>query len=68
MCQEAWRVVFGYKLSANADKCYKLIRKLKVSSASEHDNNHFEDVLDPANTSRAVLADRASSMSSARRG
>jgi IS5 family transposase len=49
---------FGYRLSANADKRYKLIRKLKVSTASEHDTNHFEDVLDPANTSRAVLADK----------
>ena len=49
---------FGYKLSANADKRYKLIRKLKVSTASEHDTNHFEDVLDAANTSRAVLADK----------
>ena len=50
---------FGYKLSANADKRYKLIRKLKVSTASEHDTNHFEEVLDAANTSRAVLADKA---------
>jgi len=49
---------FGYKLSANADKRYKLIRKLKVSTASEHDTNHFEEVLDLANTSRAVLADK----------
>ena len=49
---------FGYKLSANADKRYKLIRKLKVSTASEHDTNHFEDVLDEANTSRAILADK----------
>jgi len=49
---------FGYKLSANADKRYKLIRKLKVSTASEHDTNHFEDVLDTANTSRTVLADK----------
>jgi IS5 family transposase len=44
--------------SANADKRYKLIRKLKVSTASEHDTNHFEEVLDAANTSRAVLADK----------
>ena len=49
---------FGYKLSANTDKRYKLIRKLRVSTASEHDTNHFEDVLDAANTSRAVLADK----------
>jgi IS5 family transposase len=45
-------------LSANADKRYKLIRKLKVSTASEHDTNHFEDVLDSTNASRAVLTDK----------
>ncbi|WP_223164921.1 transposase, partial [Massilia mucilaginosa] len=28
---------FGYKVSANADKRYKLVRKIKVSTASEHD-------------------------------
>jgi IS5 family transposase len=49
---------FGYKLSANTDKRYKPVRKLRVSTASEHDTNHFEDVLDDANTSRAVLADK----------
>ncbi|KQV47460.1 IS5 family transposase [Duganella sp. Root336D2] len=49
---------FGYKLSANADKRYKLIRKIKISTASEHDTLHFEEVLDPANTSRDVYADK----------
>ncbi|MGH8856382.1 MAG: transposase [Telluria sp.] len=49
---------FGYKVSANADKRYKLVRKIKVSTASEHDTNHFEDVLDPANTNRNILADK----------
>jgi IS5 family transposase len=34
---------FGYKVSANADKRYKLVRKIKVSTASEHDTTHFED-------------------------
>ena len=42
---------FGYKPSADADRRYKLIRKLKVSTASEHDTNHSKDVLDEANTS-----------------
>jgi IS5 family transposase len=46
-----------YKLSANADKRHKLIHERKLSTASEHDTNHFEDVLDTANTRRAVLAD-----------
>lgn len=49
---------FGYKVSANADKRYKLVRKIKVSTASEHDTTHFEDVLDPANTNRNILADK----------
>jgi IS5 family transposase len=49
---------FGYKVSANADKRYKLVRKIKVSTASEHDTLHFEEVLDPANTSRDILADK----------
>ena len=49
---------FGYKVSANADKRYKLVRKIKVSTASEHDTTHFEDVLDPANTNRDILADK----------
>ena len=30
----------GYKGSANADKRYKLVRKIKVSAASEHDTLH----------------------------
>ncbi len=49
---------FGYKVSANADKRYKLVRKIKVSTASEHDTLHFEDVLDPSNTNRNILADK----------
>ncbi|MYM37699.1 IS5 family transposase, partial [Duganella sp. FT94W] len=49
---------FGYKLSANADKRYKLIRKIKVSTASEHDTLHFETVIDPGNTSRDIYADK----------
>jgi transposase, IS5 family len=49
---------FGYKLSANADKRYKLIRKIKISTASQHDTLHFEEVLDPANTSRDIYADK----------
>jgi IS5 family transposase len=51
---------FGYKVSANADKRYKLVRKIKVSTASEHDTTHFEDVLDPVNTNRDILAGKGS--------
>lgn len=49
---------FGYKVSANADKRYKLVRKIKVSTASEHDTLHFEEVIDPNNTSRIIMADK----------
>lgn len=49
---------FGYKLTVNADKRYKLIRKLKVTTASEHDTLHLDDVLDPLNTSRDLYADK----------
>ncbi|MDD4915886.1 MAG: transposase [Methylococcales bacterium] len=49
---------FGYKRSANTDKQYKLIRKIKISTADEHDTLHLEDVLDSGNTSRALYADK----------
>jgi IS5 family transposase len=49
---------FGYKLSASVDRRCKLIRKLKVSTASEHDTHHLEDVLDASNTSRDVDLDK----------
>jgi IS5 family transposase len=32
---------FGYKLSANVDKRYKLIRNIKISTASAHDTLHL---------------------------
>ena len=49
---------FGYKLSANVDRRCKLVRKIKISTAAEHDTRHLEDVLDPANTSRDVDLDK----------
>jgi IS5 family transposase len=49
---------YGYKLTVNADKRYKLIRKLKVTTASEHDTLHLEDVLDDGNTCRDLYADK----------
>lgn len=48
----------GYKLTVNADNRYKLIRKIEMSDAAPHDSQHFDAVLDPANTSRAVYADK----------
>ena len=49
---------FGYKLSINVDKKYKLIRKIETDTARTHDSQHFDDVFDTANTSRDVYADR----------
>lgn len=49
---------FGYKLSGSVDRRYKLMRRIHVSPASEHDTLHFEQVLDASNTSRDVWADK----------
>ena len=49
---------FGYKLSVNADRRYKLIRKIETDTARVHDGKHFEAVLDQTNTSSDVYADR----------
>ena len=48
----------GYKLTVNVDVRHKLIRKIHKSTASEHDSRHLEAVLDRANTSADVYADR----------
>ena len=48
----------GYKFSINVDKCYKVIRKIESDTASTHDSQHFDAVLDPGNTSRDVFADK----------
>ena len=49
---------FGYKLSTSADERYKLFRKIKVSTASEHHTRHLEDVLDTAITRRDLYGDK----------
>ncbi len=49
---------FGYKLSVSADRRYKLVRKVKVGTASENDTLHLEDVLDTANTGRDLYGDK----------
>jgi len=49
---------FGYKLSVNADRRYKLIRRIETNTARVHDGQHFEAVLDRANTSSDVYSDR----------
>jgi IS5 family transposase len=49
---------FGDQLSISADRRYQVIRKLKVSTASENDTRHLEDVLDSANTGRDLYGDK----------
>ncbi|MEN3260009.1 IS5 family transposase [Sodalis endosymbiont of Spalangia cameroni] len=49
---------YGYKLSVNMDKKYKFIRKIVTDTASTHDSQHFERVIDKANTNRNIYADR----------
>lgn len=49
---------FGYKLSINVDAKYKVIRKLETGTASVHDSQHFDAVMDSSNTRRDVYADR----------
>ena len=48
----------GYKAHVSADVRYKLARKAVVTDASVHDTHHFEDRLDPSNTSREVSPDK----------
>jgi IS5 family transposase len=49
---------FGYKLSINVDKKYKIIRQIETDTARTHDSQHFDNVFDLVNTSRDVYADR----------
>ncbi len=42
----------------NVDRKYKMIRKIETGTASTHDSQHFDAVLDEFNTSREVYADR----------
>ena len=50
---------FGYKNHINVDRRHKLVRRYAVSSASVHDSQKLDDVLDRANTASGVWADSA---------
>jgi transposase, IS5 family len=50
---------YGYKNHINVDVKHKLIRDYEVTSASVHDSQVFEDLLDEDNSSRDVWADSA---------
>lgn len=49
---------YGYKLHANADARYKLIRTIKVTAANADDGQQLPDVLQATNTRDRLLADR----------
>lgn len=53
------RSFFGYKNHISVDVKYKLIRRFHVTSAEVHDSRVMEELLDEANSSRALWADSA---------
>ncbi len=62
-CQARWtkkhsRSFFGYKLHANVDVRWKLIRRCAVTAANVDDGRTLPQVLDPANTAAHLYADR----------
>jgi IS5 family transposase len=62
-CDARWtkkhgKSFYGYKLHANADARYKLIRQAKVTAANIDDGQTLKDVLDTSNTGKRLLADR----------
>src|ERR1700684_486313 len=50
---------YGYKNHVNADAKHKLIRRYDVTDASVHDSQTFDGLVNQANTSVDVSADRA---------
>jgi len=50
---------FGYKNHISIDRRHKLVRRYAVSSASVHDSQKIDDVLDANNTGSGVWADSA---------
>jgi IS5 family transposase len=49
---------YGYKLHANTDVRYKLIRHAKITAANVDDGRTLKDVLDRGNPGSRLLADR----------
>ena len=50
---------FGYKNHICIDRRHKLVRRYGVTSASVHDSQKLDDLLDPDNTASTVWADSA---------
>lgn len=51
------KIFYCYKLHANVDAHYKLVRKLKISAANVDDGHALAEVLDPSNTRSRLLAE-----------
>ena len=50
---------YGYKNHINVDRQHKIIRRFTVTSASVHDSQVMDELLDENNSSRALWADSA---------
>ena len=50
---------YGYKNHVSVDVKHKFVRRYEVTSASVHDSNVFEELLDVENSSRDVWSDSA---------
>jgi len=50
---------YGYKNHVNIDRRYKLVRRYDVTTASVHDSQVVDEILDPDNTASTVWADSA---------
>jgi IS5 family transposase len=57
------KAYYGYKNHISADNGNKIIRNYRVTVASAHDSNVFEELVDDRNRSRDVWADAAYSCS-----
>jgi len=50
---------YGYKNHISIDRCHKLVRRYEVTSASVHDSQVVDAILDENNTAGSVWADSA---------
>lgn len=53
------KTFFGYKNHVNVDRKHRLVRTYDVTTASTHDSQVFEDILDTQNSALDIWADSA---------
>lgn len=53
------KTFFGYKNHVNVDRRHRLVRTYDVTTASTHDSQVFEDILDTQNSALDIWADSA---------